>query len=234
VRVESRELRIGGRLTYQLDFVHIDDAINAFVLAANRLEHKRASGSGGKLGKLAFRNPSKLEAYNVAAGESVPVTELLRRILSITQSASPVQTIPGDDRFPDDYIGSTIKAARELGFHAQIGVEEGLHRLATAYMGQTMGYPERKIEDACANPPRFGVSDLLRLDGCNGSVVTYGPDQTGYLSSGESQEGNFWWHYDDMNIEPHVWTFEVTDHSDEEVRVRLFRSGQLFEVRHDG
>jgi hypothetical protein len=222
----------------QLDFVHIDDAINAFILAGNRLDHKRATSSSrgklAKLGKLAFRNPSKLETYNIAAGESFPVTELIRRILSITQSASPIQTIPGDDRFPDGYIGSTIKAARELGFHAQIGVDEGLHRLATAYIGQTMDYLEVKIEETCANPPPPGIVDLLRLDGCNGSVVTYGADRVGYLKSDDSQEGNFWWPYDDMNIEPAIWTFEVTDHSDDEVKVRLWRSGQHFEIRNEG
>ncbi|GFZ52393.1 hypothetical protein JCM24511_10166 [Saitozyma sp. JCM 24511] len=219
---------VGG---YQsLDMVHIDDAIASFILAANRLDRRRLDSRG--FWGFFLRQASSLEVYNVASGDSVPVSELLRKILAITQSSSPVQTIPGDNSLLDRYVGSTEKASAMLGFSPQVDLDQGLHQLATAYMRRTSDYLERKIKEKCPVPLMYNAKDLLKLDGCSGMVATYGPDHNGYLYF-RNDPLEFGWRDEE---EPQSWSFEMdgTSGEDEDPIFRFLRGEEHFEILEEG
>ena len=189
--------------------IHIDDVIDAFALAINRLEAKKSGSLVGDLWRSENEEGNDLETFNIAAGSSVPAISLIRKILEITDSASPLQTIPGDDRFPDNYIGSITKAASILGFEARVNIDEGIHRLAIAYLSETIDYLEGKFATDCSTPHKYSASDLLNLDGCTGTVAAEGPGQIGYLFQNNEETDAFerWGWRDD--VEPQVWKFHV-------------------------
>lgn len=69
------------------------------------------------------------EAYNLASGKETTIRELAETINRLTGNPSPVELKPrrawdsSGNRF-----GSAAKADRDLGFKAQVGIEEGLQR----------------------------------------------------------------------------------------------------------
>jgi UDP-glucose 4-epimerase len=67
--------------------------------------------------------------YNVGSGTRTSLRELCELILEITGSHQQIQFEPGGQTFVTNRIGSTAKAARELGFRADVDLREGLERL---------------------------------------------------------------------------------------------------------
>lgn len=188
---------VGG--DQDLDMVHIDDVIDAFALAVNRLEEKRNSKQA----------ESEVEVYNIGTSSSTPAVELIRKILALTNSSSPVQTIPADGRFPDRYVGSTIKSAEVLGYRSRVTMDEGLHRLVIAYLDETVNYLAGQLDADCGVPTRYSDADLLKLDGCTGTIGVDGPENLEYLyqKDGEGSAPPTWeWRDDD---EPQTWQFTV-------------------------
>lgn len=98
----------GGGLTSR-DFIFVEDMARGLMAAALH----------GK--------PS--EAYNLASGKETTIRELAETINRLTGNPSPVELKPrrawdsSGNRF-----GSGAKADRDLGFKAQVGIEEGLQR----------------------------------------------------------------------------------------------------------
>jgi len=183
--------------------VHIDDCVEAFLLAVARLTK---SISPWFPPVLPFSSRTSFEAFNVASGESAKATSVVSTILRLTRSQSPLQTITGDTRFPNVYKGSTVKASAVLGFKAKVGVKEGLGRFVKAYMRRTSTFLEEKIKNSCGPrtittveapfepeeilsmnnvPPQFVVNNqqLDKLNGCSvhivmnidGELTTLGP-----------------------------------------------------------
>lgn len=66
-----------GRGDNILQFVHVDDCVEA-IMAAGRLSP----------------SPGRFEAYNIGAGDSVPLREGLEKIISMTGSKSKVRSLP--------------------------------------------------------------------------------------------------------------------------------------------
>ena len=91
------------------DFVFVEDVVRGLILCAIRGE------AGG--------------VYNLASGIETTVRELAERIIALSGSSSALEL--GPKRAWDHSVlrfGSTEKAARELDFHADIRLEEGLQR----------------------------------------------------------------------------------------------------------
>ncbi|MDR8414137.1 NAD-dependent epimerase/dehydratase family protein [Nonomuraea sp. 3-1Str] len=96
------------------DFVHVRDVARANALA---LEEDR---------------PGALTAYNIAGGTPRTVGDLARALAAATGGPAPVVT--GGYRLGDvrHIVASPAKAARELGFTAQVAFEDGLREFTTA------------------------------------------------------------------------------------------------------
>lgn len=153
---------------------------------------------------LTFSSRTSFEAFNVASGQSAKASSVISNLVHLTHSLSPIQTIPGDARFPNVYRGSTVKASSVLGFKAKVGVREGLSKFVTAYMRRTGAFLEARIRSSCGPrtgptsateitpgetlndvSPRFAVNNkqLDKLDGClvhvvmnmDGELATLGP-----------------------------------------------------------
>lgn len=189
---------VGGN--QDLDMVHIDDVVHAFTLAVGKLERDEVRS---------------LEAYNIGTGRSASAMDIIQKVLALTNSSSPLQIIPGDNRFPDHYIGTTVKAADMLGFRARVGVDEGLIRLIAAFYQDTVTFIDRKIESTCSARPSYGVNDLKELDGCSGSIGVDGPGGMEYLTANKPAGDLTTWEWLDTD-EVQAWTFNVktvaTDH----------------------
>jgi UDP-glucose 4-epimerase len=67
--------------------------------------------------------------YNVGSGTRTSLRELAERILRVTGSTLPIQYEPAGKTFVTNRIGSTTKAAREIGFRTTVELDEGLERL---------------------------------------------------------------------------------------------------------
>ncbi|WVR09270.1 hypothetical protein IAU60_006335 [Kwoniella sp. DSM 27419] len=203
---------LAHRPIQMLDMIHIDDVIDAFSLAVNRLE--------GRAGDL-------IEVFNVARGASSPAMGLVQKVLTLTNSSSPLQVIPGDDRYPDRYVGSTTRARDVLGFESRIDQDQGLVRLVSAYLGDTIDYLDAKISTDCAGRPAYTTHDLVKLDGCTGTVGYDGPTGMEYL---QEAEGVFTWLDTD---DPQTWRFEVKGDGRQAI-VRFSNGIKHFEATEPG
>ena len=91
------------------DFIYVTDVADGLIACA-------LNGQAG-------------EAYNIASGNETSIRELADRINSLTGNTAGVRHLP--KRLWDNSgrrFGSTEKAARELGFRAQVEIEDGLTR----------------------------------------------------------------------------------------------------------
>jgi nucleoside-diphosphate-sugar epimerase len=217
---------VGGN--QDLDMVHIDDVVHAFLLSVGRLER------GGI---------DSIEAYNIGTGTSASAMEIIQKVLALTNSSSPLQIIPGDSRFPDHYIGTTSKATTDLGFTAQVGVDEGLVRLVSAFYRDTLSFVDRQLSTSCSPRPAYSTRDLARLDGCTGTVGVNGPGGMEYLSTATNDNNLRTWKWLDTD-EVQLWKFNVeakgSDHAvisftqesgREKVEFQATREGHLFGVQ---
>ena len=91
------------------DFVYVDDIVKGLMLCAK-------SGEAG-------------EVYNLASGVETKIRALAEMINRITQNPKPPEYRPGRewDRSGSRF-GSTEKAKAQLGFEAEVGLDEGLKK----------------------------------------------------------------------------------------------------------
>lgn len=146
----------------QLDLLHIDDCVEAFILAISQLNKS--------IGSWSLRAPrTSLQVFNVASGESVPVRNVLNSILQLTRSKSPIRYISQDARFPNVYRGSTVKARTGLAFQARISVEDGLHKLVKMYLQRTHDFLSKRVKDTCgaASPSLALNARIDKLNDCD-------------------------------------------------------------------
>jgi nucleoside-diphosphate-sugar epimerase len=214
---------VGGN--QDLDMVHIDDVVHAFLLAVAKLE------KGGI---------ETIEAYNIGTGTSASAMDIIQKVLALTNSSSPLQIIPGDARFPDHYIGTTSKSATELGFTAQVGVDDGLVRLVSAFYQDTLSFINRQASSSCSPKPAYSAHDLAKLDGCTGTVGVDGKEGMEYLSTETNDNNLRTWKWLDTD-EVQMWKFKVKDatsdhaivsftqeHSGGEIEFQATQEGHLF------
>ncbi len=67
--------------------------------------------------------------YNVGTGRKTSVRELAERLLALTGADLEIQYEPGGTTFVTNRVGSPHRAADELGFTAEMDLDEGLRRL---------------------------------------------------------------------------------------------------------
>ncbi|KAF8307213.1 hypothetical protein DL93DRAFT_2232275 [Clavulina sp. PMI_390] len=153
------------------DMLHIDDCVDAFMLAISTLTASLEPPRKWSFSSSA--SPSfSFEAYNVASGFSANVPSLVDTIVSLTRSQSPIRYITADNHYPNVYRGDTAKAREVLGFKAHISVQEGLQLFVKAHFRQISSFLSQSIEKACphanADLVRAGQTNfnILKLDGC--------------------------------------------------------------------
>jgi UDP-glucose 4-epimerase len=91
------------------DFVFVEDCARANVLA---LGHVHAAGP-----------------FNIGSGQQTTLRSLAELLIELRGVAVAPEYLPQDQIFVTNRLGSTEKAARELGFEASTGLREGLLRL---------------------------------------------------------------------------------------------------------
>jgi UDP-glucose 4-epimerase len=97
---------IFGDGSQSYDFVHVSDVARANILA--------------------LKSDSTDEFFNVGKGVKTTINELVELLLQITGSDLKPEYRPQEQMFVTHRVGSTEKAAQELGFHATVELEEGL------------------------------------------------------------------------------------------------------------
>lgn len=104
----------GGQMR---DFVHVADVARANLLALDAVLERAAESWA---------------TYNVCSGSPVPIHRVADLLAQASGGPAPVVTgdyRPGDVRH---VVASPALAASELGFHARIGPEQGIHEFAGA------------------------------------------------------------------------------------------------------
>jgi nucleoside-diphosphate-sugar epimerase len=118
-------LRLDNGGVASRDFIYVDDVARGLLLCAT-------DGTAG-------------DVYNIASGVETTVRELAEKILEITGSSSELEL--GPRRSWDHSVlrfGSPDKARRELGFAAEVQLDEGLRR-TVEWMRDTMEFVDRCI-----------------------------------------------------------------------------------------
>jgi nucleoside-diphosphate-sugar epimerase len=91
------------------DFIYVEDIVEGLIRCATR----------GRPG----------EAYNLASGVETTILELATTINACLPSPAPVELAPRRTwDHSGNRLGSTVKAARDLGFEAKVGLAEGIRR----------------------------------------------------------------------------------------------------------
>lgn len=97
------------------DFIHIDDMVDALLLA---LGSARAAG-----------------VFNVATGLGTSLAQLVTKLASVTGRTVEIVHRDGPVGAVERNVLSTVKARLELGFHARVPLDEGLQRTWRIYSG---------------------------------------------------------------------------------------------------
>jgi UDP-glucose 4-epimerase len=118
----GEELTLFGDGSQSRDFTFVEDVTQANLLAA---EH----GEPG-------------EVYNISGGSRITVQEVIRMMERITGKTARVVRQPGQSGDPHDTGGDPSRAREQLGFRPQIGLEEGLGRMAEWMERFLRGAPE--------------------------------------------------------------------------------------------
>ena len=102
------------------DFLYIDDAINAYLILAQK------QLVGGK----------RLRVYNFGAGKPIKIYDLVLKIIQLLNKDMKVKTeTPPKERFSEikKQYASIAKAKRELGWYPAVTLEEGLSKTIKWY-----------------------------------------------------------------------------------------------------
>ena len=106
------------------DFLYIDDAINAYLILAQK------QLVGGK----------RLRVYNFGAGKPIKIYDLVLKIIQLLNKDMKVKTeTPPKERFSEikKQYASIAKAKRELGWYPAVTLEEGLSKTIKWYQENT-------------------------------------------------------------------------------------------------
>ena len=86
-------------------------------------------GDCAKANLCAMRSDVTDRFYNVGTGRRTTIKELTEMILSITGSNQDIQYEPAGQTFVKNRIGDPRRASTEIGFDAEVALEDGLERL---------------------------------------------------------------------------------------------------------
>ncbi len=128
----------GPRQDYQGAYIAV---IMKILDALDNGESPRVYGDGSQaydfvyVGDCAAANVSAMKAetvdqfYNVGTGKPTTIKELAEMLLRLTGSNQSIHYEPGGLTFVKNRIGCPRKASAEVGFTAEVGLEEGLRAL---------------------------------------------------------------------------------------------------------
>jgi UDP-glucose 4-epimerase len=108
---------IFGDGTQVFDFVHVRDVARANILAMSA--------------------PATDDFFNIGMGIRTSIRELVDMLLEITGSDLVPEYRPSEQMFVTHRVGSTEKAERDLGFRAEVPLEEGLRSVVEWRRGRT-------------------------------------------------------------------------------------------------
>ncbi len=122
------------------DFIYVGDIVRGLLACAER-------GAPG-------------DVYNLASGEETTIRELGERIVALSGSTSELDVAPARDWDRSGRrLGSTAKAARALGFRAEVSLDDGLRhtiewtRANLELIDACIAKHARRLEDAGAPLP---------------------------------------------------------------------------------
>lgn len=122
--VAGEQIAVFGDGLQKRDFNYVDDAVDAFLLAATRDE---------ALGKV----------YNLGDSEVVSLLDLAEKLVELNGSGSyRVVPFPEDRKAIDigDYFGDFARIKDDLGWEPRVGLDEGLRRSIDFYREQGDAY----------------------------------------------------------------------------------------------
>lgn len=102
------------------DFLYIDDAINAYLILAQKQ----------------FVGEKRLRVFNFGAGKPIKIYDLVLKIIQLVNKDIKIKTeTPPEGRFSEiqKQYASIAKAKRELGWYPTVTLEEGLSRTIKWY-----------------------------------------------------------------------------------------------------
>ena len=105
----GRPLSVYGDGSQAYDFVYVEDCARANLCA--------------------MRAEAVDRFYNVGTGRRTTIRELAELLLRCTGSNQPIEYLPGGLTFVKNRVGSPLRATRDLGFTAEVELENGLRRL---------------------------------------------------------------------------------------------------------
>jgi UDP-glucose 4-epimerase len=105
----GRPLSVYGDGSQAYDFVYVEDCARANLCA--------------------MRADAVDRFYNVGTGRRTSIRELAELLLRCTGSNQPIEYLPGGLTFVKNRVGSPVRATKELGFTAEVELENGLRRL---------------------------------------------------------------------------------------------------------
>jgi UDP-glucose 4-epimerase len=109
------------------DFIYVGDVARANILAMQ----------GDVSGKC----------YNVGRGVGTSVKELAELLLRLTGSVLPVEYQSAGQTFVTNRVGATEAAGHDLGFHWEVGLEEGMRRLIAWRQADQAAVRDRRARD---------------------------------------------------------------------------------------
>jgi dTDP-glucose 4,6-dehydratase/UDP-glucose 4-epimerase len=122
--VAGEEIAVFGDGLQKRDFNYVDDAVDAFLLAATRDE---------ALGKV----------YNLGDSEVVSLLDLAQKLVELNGSGSyRVVPFPEDRKAIDigDYYGDFARIKEDIGWEPRVDLDEGLRRSIDFYREQGDAY----------------------------------------------------------------------------------------------
>jgi UDP-glucose 4-epimerase len=84
----------------------------------------------GRANICAMKSTATDQCYNVGTGKRTSLKELAERLLNLTGCSQPIKFAPcSQATLVRNRIGSPVRAAKEIGFTAEVGLNEGLKKL---------------------------------------------------------------------------------------------------------
>ncbi|KZO99763.1 glycosyltransferase family 47 protein [Calocera viscosa TUFC12733] len=171
---------MGGK--QKVDLLHIDDALDVFMLGIKRVSEKaQAAPTAAK---------TSLETFNIGSGENVALDEMVGSLIQLARTNSPILHLPEDDSGRLPPLGSISKARSILGFRPSTW-REGLLRYIRAYLLTTHDWLQNEIDTTCyaVSPDLEDNKHFEKLDSCVVQIAVSVRGRLGMLTpEGESWE----------------------------------------------
>ncbi|KAG9010853.1 hypothetical protein FRB90_007584 [Tulasnella sp. 427] len=175
----------------KLDLLHMEDTVDAFMLAVSRLSQLRR-------GLPLKRKRTSFDAFNIGSGNVTSVEAVLDKVLRLTDSKSPIRRIPKTNKFPPNSEMSIKKAQNTLGFKASIGLDQGLLKLVKLYLERNERALRRIIDSKCgASSPTIktnAISEMHKLNNCQSHVHVHVQGELAVLGTPRDGKDDGRWH----------------------------------------